>query len=104
MIRLVGTVTYADGRVEEIECGQREFAAWERFALRAGLPVSAEQAPPVYDAACTSAFARCSAAGHSEIGLILKNGRPRLPMSSFTAPDDLAGAGVPPTQRARLVE
>lgn len=47
MIRLEGSVTFADGRRETITVGQFEFAAWERYALRHGLGVKAEDAPPI---------------------------------------------------------
>lgn len=38
MIRIAGEIFYLDGRVVEYEATQRELAAWERYALRAGLP------------------------------------------------------------------
>lgn len=38
MIRIDGTITYLDGREEEYHATQREVAAWERYALRSGLP------------------------------------------------------------------
>ena len=38
MIRIAGTITYLDGREVPYEATQREIAAWERYALRSGLP------------------------------------------------------------------
>jgi hypothetical protein len=38
VIRIEGTITYQDGRTETYEATQREIAAWERYALRNGLP------------------------------------------------------------------
>lgn len=45
MIRLEGTVTYADGRAERIVVTQAEYAAFELWALRHGIPAGPEQAP-----------------------------------------------------------
>lgn len=42
MIRIGGQVTYADGRTTHYEATQREFAAWERYALRSGLPTAGD--------------------------------------------------------------
>ena len=38
MIEVSGKVIYADGREVEYTATQREFAAWERYALRMGMP------------------------------------------------------------------
>jgi len=39
MIEIRGVITYADGRTESYTGAQRELAAWERYALRHGLPI-----------------------------------------------------------------
>lgn len=38
MIRIDGTISFLDGRETEYHATQREVAAWERYALRSGLP------------------------------------------------------------------
>jgi len=47
MIRLEGTVTYADGREQRIVVTQAEYAAFELWALRHGIPANPEKAPPM---------------------------------------------------------
>jgi hypothetical protein len=47
VIRLTGEITYQDGRIEAVEASQAAFAAWELYALRLGLPVNPEGAPPI---------------------------------------------------------
>jgi hypothetical protein len=47
VIRLTGTITYADGTARPVEVVQVEFAAWELHALRSGIPVNPEGAPPI---------------------------------------------------------
>jgi hypothetical protein len=47
MIRLTGTVTYRDGRTELIEVTQAEYAGFELWALRHGIPANPEGAPPM---------------------------------------------------------
>jgi hypothetical protein len=39
MLKFSGTIIYFDGRQVAFEGGQREFAAWERYATRNGLPL-----------------------------------------------------------------
>ena len=38
MFRVTGEIAYTDGRTVSYEATQREFAAWERYAIRNGLP------------------------------------------------------------------
>jgi hypothetical protein len=45
VIEVKGTITYTDGRVTEYTATQREFAAWERYALRHGLPTGTDGGP-----------------------------------------------------------
>lgn len=47
MIRLTGQITYQDGRVDPVEVTQAQFAAWELYAIRLGLPANPEGAPPI---------------------------------------------------------
>ena len=47
MIRLSGTILYTDETRAAVEVVQAEFAAWELHALRLGLPVNPEGAPPI---------------------------------------------------------
>ena len=47
MIRVVGSAQMADGTTIQLEAGQSEFAAWERFALRHGYPAEFDRAPKV---------------------------------------------------------
>jgi hypothetical protein len=42
VIEVRGTVTYTDGREVEYTATQREFAAWERYALRMGIPAGTD--------------------------------------------------------------
>jgi hypothetical protein len=47
VIRLVGVVTFADGTVEPVEATQADFAAFELWAIRHGLPSSGPNLPPI---------------------------------------------------------
>ena len=47
MIRLEGVVTYTDGREQRIEVTQAEYAEFELWALRQGIPANPEGAPPM---------------------------------------------------------
>jgi hypothetical protein len=47
VIRLSGTVTYRDGRTELIEVTQAEYAGFELWALRQGIPANPDGAPPM---------------------------------------------------------
>lgn len=47
MIRLAGTVTYRDGRTEQIEVTQAEYAGFELWAIRRGLDPTPDRAPPM---------------------------------------------------------
>jgi hypothetical protein len=47
VIRLAGTVTYRDGRTEEIEVTQAEYAGFELWAMRNGIPATPDSAPPM---------------------------------------------------------
>ena len=47
MIRLVGRVAYHDDTSEPLEVMQGEFAAWELYALRNGIPIQPDRAPPI---------------------------------------------------------
>lgn len=47
VIRLEGTITYQDGTREPIVVTQREYAAFELWALRHGLSAAPDQAPPM---------------------------------------------------------
>lgn len=38
MLRFRGKIAYVDGREEEFEAGSASVAAWERYALKNGLP------------------------------------------------------------------
>jgi len=45
VIRLQGVVVFSDGRQEEVEVRQAEYAAWELYALRRGLSSRPDQSP-----------------------------------------------------------
>lgn len=45
MIRLAGRVTLTDGTELEFETGSASLAAWERYALKHGYPIGADQPP-----------------------------------------------------------
>lgn len=45
MIEVSGRVIYTDGREAEYTATQREFAAWERYALRHGMPTGTTDTP-----------------------------------------------------------
>lgn len=47
MIRLAGVVTYRDGRTETIEVTQAEYAGFELWAMRRGIPATPDTAPPM---------------------------------------------------------
>lgn len=42
MIRASGTIRLADGSGRDFEAGPVEWVAWERYAIRQGLPVASE--------------------------------------------------------------
>jgi hypothetical protein len=47
VIRLEGTVTYEDGNEQRIVVTQAEYAAFELWALRNGIPANPQGAPPM---------------------------------------------------------
>ena len=47
VIRLSGTIVWEGGRRQEIEITQRDFVAWEQYAVRTGLDPSPANAPPM---------------------------------------------------------
>lgn len=47
MIRLAGVVTYRDGRTETITVTQAEYAGFELWAMRRGIPATPAEAPPM---------------------------------------------------------
>jgi len=47
VIRLSGTIVWEGGRRQEIEITQRDFVAWEQYAVRSGLDPSPANAPPM---------------------------------------------------------
>lgn len=102
MIRLVGTVTYTGGREEPIECGQIEFAAWERYALRAGLPVQAELAPPVTMLRFLGYAAVNRGKPQADWPLTFEEWGAEVEDVALEAPEE--AANVPPTRLARLGE
>lgn len=103
MIRLEGTITYTDGREERITVTQAEYADFEMWAMRHGIPAQPEAAPPMtmtrylgYAAAMRAAHLTPDAwrpweewgAGVADVTL--------------DVPEDPAAASVPPTPAARL--
>jgi len=47
VIRLEGVITYRDGRTDNIEVTQAEYAAWELWAIRHGIGPTPDKAPPM---------------------------------------------------------
>ena len=61
MIELQGTVTYADGSVSTFDTGPWVVSAWERYAVRNGLPTDPAEA------AATSNLYIAYAAVHADV-------------------------------------
>ena len=102
MIRVSGQLTMADGTVIPLEAGQQEFAAWEIYALRNGLPADFERAPKL-------TMLRYLGYAAQNRGTPKPDWEPfeiwdaevlEVEMSSAEGVEDV-GAGVPPTQTDR---
>jgi hypothetical protein len=109
VIRLSGTITYRDGRTQEIEVTQAEYAGFELWALRNGLDPTPDRAPPMtmtrylgYQAAQRAAHLSPDAwmdweaweAGVEDVSLEVPEGMEGA----------ISGATVDPIRAARLVE
>jgi len=47
MLRFVGKIGYTDGTEVEFEAGNAAMAAWERYAVRHGLPMGKDSPPTI---------------------------------------------------------